>query len=445
MERIEEAQRKLQEAAVEGNVTSLLALLQEDKLVLDRCAVTCASEMPLHIAAMLGHLEFTREILCRKPELVKELDFHRSSPLHLATAKGQLEVVKALLSVNADMCLAKDRNGWSPLHIAVIKDRIDVLIELVQAKPEAIRTRGQRCVTILHLCVKHHRLDALKLLVETIDDSAFVNSEDDEGLTILHQAVADREIQIINYLITETLIEVNALNANGFTALDIVLARGRRNIEDIDIQNTLLEAGALSSKNMPSTMHGSIAIRANNKNRERKKNWLEERRNALMVVASLIATMAFQAGISPPNGNWQDDLHPISLSHEAGRSIMADKFPDDYAFFVGYNTTSFLASISVILLLISGLPFKWKILMWILMIIMWIAIIATILTYSISLSCLSSRRDESTNAKVGAGAAFYGVMGIVLIGHSIRLIRKIVKYARRSRARRSVAISHANI
>lgn len=168
-----------------------------------------------------------------------------------------------------------------------------------------------------------------------------------------------------------------------------------------------------------------------------------------MVVASLIATMAFQAGISPPNGNWQEDLQqPLSQSHEAGRSIMADKMPDDFAFFVGYNTTSFLASISVIILLISGLPFKWRIFTWILMIIMWIAVIATIWTYYISISCLSSRRGESTTAKAGAGVVFYGVMGIVLIGHSIRLIRKIVTFARRSRARRfsrSTTITHANI
>jgi hypothetical protein len=234
-----------------------------------------------------------------------------------------------------------------------------------------------------------------------------------------------------------------------------VLAQGRRNIKDIDIQNTLREGRAISSKDMPSTMHGLDAIRPNNsttlneRNCWRKKNWLEERRNALMVVASLIATMAFQAGINPPNGNWQEDRQqPPSQSHEAGRSIMADKMPDDFAFFVGYNTTSFLASISVIILLISGLPFKWRIFTWILMIIMWIAVIATIWTYYISISCLSSRRGESTTAKAGAAVVFYGVMSIVLIGHSIRLIRKIVTFARRSRARRfsrSTTITHANI
>ncbi|KAF9680971.1 hypothetical protein SADUNF_Sadunf06G0177000 [Salix dunnii] len=453
---MEEMQRKLQEAAAEGNVTTLLILLQEDKLVLDRCGVTCPAETPLHIAAMLGHLGFTREILCRKPEWVKELDLRRSSPLQLATANGHLEVVKALLLVDADICLVKDRNGWNPLHVAVIKGRFDVLKELVQAKPDAIRTRGQRGETILHLCVKHCQLEALKFLVGIASaDTEFVNSGDDDGFTVLHLAVADREIEALNYLISESPIQVNALNANGFTALDIVLAQGRRNIKDAEIQNTLREAGAISSKDMSSTMHGLEAIRSHKsttlrkRNSWRKKNWLEERRNTLMVVASLIATMAFQAGISPPIGNWQEDKQEsLSGSHEAGRSIMADKMPDEFAFFVGYNTTSFLASISVIILLISGIPFKWRFFMWILMIIMWIAILATTRTYIISISCLSSRQNERSSAEAGFLVAFYSVAGIVLTGYSTRLIRKIVTLARRSRARRfsrSPTITPANI
>lgn len=149
---MEEMQRRLGEAAVEGNVIALLKLLEEDKPVLDGCAPDCFTETPLHISAMLGHLEFTRKILCRKPEFAKELDFLGSSPLHLATANGHLEVARALLSVNPDMCFAQNRDGRNPLHIAVIKGRVDVLKELVQNKPEAVLHRTARGETVqLHL------------------------------------------------------------------------------------------------------------------------------------------------------------------------------------------------------------------------------------------------------------------------------------------------------
>ena len=184
--------RKLYEAAMEGNVSFLLILLQEDSLVLDRFIAGHYAETPLHIAAMLGHLEFTRQILSRKPELAQELNSHSSSPLHLASANGHLEVVKELLLVNQDICLARDRKGKTSLHIAVLKGRVEVLKELVQARPNSILLRTGRGETILHLCVKHYQLDALKFLVETINDNNFVNLKDNDGLTVLHLAVTDR-------------------------------------------------------------------------------------------------------------------------------------------------------------------------------------------------------------------------------------------------------------
>lgn len=40
---------------------------------------------------------------------------------------------------------------------------------------------------------------------------------------------------------------------------------------------------------------------------EQYNDWLTDKQNILMVVAVLLATMAFQAGMNPPGGVWQDD------------------------------------------------------------------------------------------------------------------------------------------
>lgn len=47
----------------EGIVNALKKLLQEDPLILDGIIVNCLSETPLHIAVMLGKLDFVKEIL----------------------------------------------------------------------------------------------------------------------------------------------------------------------------------------------------------------------------------------------------------------------------------------------------------------------------------------------------------------------------------------------
>ena len=189
-------EKRLYEAAVKGNVSSLLNLLQDDGLLLDRFTTGHYPETPLHVASMLGHLEFLDEVLSRKPELARELDSRKSSPLHLAAAKGYLEIVKRLLKVNPDMCLVCDVDGWNPLHIAAIKGNMDALRVLVEARPWAARLVMDGGDTILHGCVRYNQLEAMKLLVERVSDHEFVNCKNFDGNSILHLAVADKQTEV---------------------------------------------------------------------------------------------------------------------------------------------------------------------------------------------------------------------------------------------------------
>ncbi|KAL2545080.1 hypothetical protein Fot_14313 [Forsythia ovata] len=106
-----------------------------------------------------------------------------------------------------------------------------------------------------------------------------------------------------------------------------------------------------------------------------------------MVVASLIATMAFQVVVNPPSEVWKDTITPDSQSnpatdiHYAGYSILAHNYPTAYVLILIANTTGFIASLSIILLIMSGLPIWRRIFMSILMVITWIAITALQLTY----------------------------------------------------------------
>eukprot|EP00261_Vitis_vinifera_P033543 XP_019074786.1 PREDICTED: ankyrin-3-like isoform X4 [Vitis vinifera] len=321
----ERMEQMLYEAAAQGSVTSLYELLLKDPLIIDRVMLNY-TETPLHIAALLGHADFAKEILLQKPELAAELDYRRSSPLHLAAAKGYIEIVKELLFVNPEMCLACDRDGRNPVHLAAMRGHVHVLKELVQAKPHATWAALPRGETILHLCVKHNQLEALKLLVETADAHEIMSAKDDNGFTILHLAVADKQLETINYLLSSTSIEVNAVNLNGCTASDI-LAQSRRDVQDMEISELLRHVGAAKAKNISFSAYefGSSRTRgmssdADDQNRvpcpigkncnefnKKKDDWLDKQQSALMVVASLIATMAFQAGVSPPGDVWGDN------------------------------------------------------------------------------------------------------------------------------------------
>ena len=91
---------RLEEASHAGDVNLLKELLKEDKLLLEKVTGrTSGRDNPLHIAAMLGHADFVREVIHHKPELAKELNGQGLSPLHLAATHGHVTVVKELLNV----------------------------------------------------------------------------------------------------------------------------------------------------------------------------------------------------------------------------------------------------------------------------------------------------------------------------------------------------------
>ncbi|XP_059639407.1 ankyrin repeat-containing protein BDA1-like [Cornus florida] len=288
------------------------------------------NENPLHVAAMVGHVHFVEEILARNPDLDGELNSQGSSPFHLASANGHVEIVKTLLSVNPGMCLARDRDGRNPLHLAAIKGRVGVLKELVHARPNAARATlpDQQGATILHACVQHNQLEALKLLLETINDYEFSNSKDENDNTILHLAVAINK--------SSGQIEVNAINANGLMALDI-LAQSRRDVKDFDIQNSLHEAGASRARpNGSRNEHFNLG------------KFMAEIRSGLIVLPSVILTLTFQFGVNPPGGFWQDD----SLEHNAGEVIMAYNSPRSYRYIYCANMISFLTSMGAMIVLV---------------------------------------------------------------------------------------------
>ena len=255
---------------------------------------------------------------------------------------------------------------------------------------------------------------------------------------------------------------MNCQNEDGFTALDL-LSQNERDVKEKEIFESLRRMGAIHAKDKPlsnrqlktvrtkiltslSTSNQTNAVSKPKKSKDRKRfvnrnaDWVERKRNTLMLVASLLVTMAFQAGVNPPAGVWQDTSPSDSSTasddsnHYAGFSIMADNYPELYISFIIYNTVGFLASLSIILLLISGLPLRRRFFMWVLMVIMWVAITAMALTYLASVSVLTPKDAYSSQRMKIITAVllvWIGLMLLLLLGHTIRLIIRLIKYLRK--------------
>ncbi|RVW50792.1 hypothetical protein CK203_076879 [Vitis vinifera] len=161
--------------ARDGSIEALLKLLESDPLILERVATTTA-DTPLHVAVVLGHFcKGTPQAQSHCGEICEELNQHGYSPIHLAAASGHVNVVEMLLGISRELCYLRDRGGLKRSNNLVI-----------------------------------------------------TNWKDKEGNTLLDLAAARRNHQVIELLLncndgSAGVLEVNATNKIGLTALDIFL------------------------------------------------------------------------------------------------------------------------------------------------------------------------------------------------------------------------------
>lgn len=262
---------------------------------------------PLHIAAMRGDIKFAKQILSLRPDLALKQDLNGFTPLHLASARFSIKMVQLLLRGNRgiDACIVQDQHGRTPLHLAAMQDRVRNMKVLMEECPEAIHLKNDQNETILHFCVKiNTNISTLGLVIKKLVlaqpsdlNHISVNSRDNDGNTILHLAAETGNRKIVDYLLNNNNIRIdtNAVNNNNLKALSM-LSPAQRDELEIGFYDNSLEQRAVKHEHKTNSKDGDI-----------KHKKLKERTNTAMVVATLIAGIAFQAAMNPPGGVWQDD------------------------------------------------------------------------------------------------------------------------------------------
>ncbi|XP_022724318.1 ankyrin repeat-containing protein ITN1-like [Durio zibethinus] len=449
---------QLYEAALSGSLPTLTMLIRNDPQILHRASLSSRPETPLHISALSGHLDFTKDLLTRKPELASRLDSFKCSPLHLASAEGHTEIVKALLGANKEVCLVADEEGRIPLHLAAMRGKVEVIQELVDAQHDSIRQKLNGS-TVLHLCVQFNQLEALKQLVTLVDENQLLDYTDHGGNTILHLAVMLRQLETITFLVSvpEIKAKINVLNRMGLSALDL-LNHYPRDSKSLEIGEILIKAGSRStpiqSQLVPVAVGREIQVETVNSRSftsglkgktksvyqkcksyfKHRSDWVEEMQGTLMLVATLTATISFQVATNPPGGVWQQDYTNTTAGMfncskdygkcVAGTAVLAYVFPGNYLVLTIVAIISFIASLSVVLLAISGLPLKNKLCTWLMTIAMIIAITFVLLTLVGAIVVVTPDHIFSTIAEAldVTEIIWIALVGIVAVFATIRLL-----------------------
>ncbi|WJZ82545.1 hypothetical protein VitviT2T_002296 [Vitis vinifera] len=389
-------------AARDGNVVDLFNLLEADPLILERL-VTASADTPLHVAAMLGHLDFVKEVIKHKSnvvEYVKELNQQGFSPMHLAAAHGHVDVVRRLIEISSELCCLKGRDGMTPLHCASVKGRAETMNLLLSASPLCVLEVTERGETALHIAVKNNQLDALRVLVEWLWRSktlVVINSKDGDGNTVLHLAAARKNHQAIELLLScndgvPEVLEVNAINKKGLTAMDLLMlcpcesgivpaeaerlfrgigaARDRVSDHITSTPRPYHNHNQVSYQKNPLAGHTNIVARSISSRQDTMlgdEYWVTWRnyfkfqfdrdtpsnvREAFLVVAVLIVAVTYQTGQSISTWGQHEASDKFEMIWASRNRILV-------SFYALSNTIGFFVSLDMILVLTSKFPMCW--------------------------------------------------------------------------------------
>ncbi|XP_031259422.1 LOW QUALITY PROTEIN: ankyrin repeat-containing protein BDA1-like [Pistacia vera] len=378
--------RELFEAALTGDVQKLHQLLLRNPLFLQTAALSSAAN-PLHVASAYGHIHFVKEIIRLKPEYAKEVNQDDFSSMHVASANGYVEIVRELIKVDPTLCLLQGRDKKTPLHCAAIKGRGDVISEMLSACPDCAKYVTVQRETALHLAVKNNQFEGIRVLLDWIRDmkkESILNMKDEQGNTVLHlRKVEKSNVQVMELLFGNgvtgpQLLEVNATDQSVLTALDVLLIFPSK-AGDREIKEILRSARAMRKIDIipSSTNDNQIFVNTpattegHGRPLQQRPTDLEdyfkfkkdrdspgEARNALLIIAVLVATATFQAGMNPPGGVWQDNGTSINNKNKVGSSILGSVNAVTYGIFMASNSIGFALSLHMIYILTHNFPLQ---------------------------------------------------------------------------------------
>lgn len=190
-----------------------------------------------------GDIDAVSKLLSLDSTLANCRDGDGATPLLIAGYKNQGQIVQILIDSKANI---DDRwNGFTPLAQTIICGKSAPAKVFIEngAQLEDINGSGQ---SALHLAAQKGLNDIVVLLVKNKGMSVNLQTQNEFGVTPLHDAALEGQLQTVKLLV-ELGADVNKLSKDGCTALDDAVGNNHKEIEAF-----LRTQGALKSTELHS-------------------------------------------------------------------------------------------------------------------------------------------------------------------------------------------------
>ncbi|XP_067661057.1 ankyrin repeat domain-containing protein 50-like [Haliotis asinina] len=180
----------------------------------------------LHFACDKGHVKVVEYVLSLHKVDINSRGRWKKTPLLTAGHNGHREVVELLLRNGANLAL-RDASGDNILHYICWEGYVDFVKYVLSLHRVDINQKGWKERTpLLSAAFKGHK-DVVELLVQ---NGADLSVKDYAGDNILHYISREGNVEIVKYVLSLDIVDINAVNDKGKSAAAIATSKGRREV-----------------------------------------------------------------------------------------------------------------------------------------------------------------------------------------------------------------------
>ncbi|CAL4911340.1 unnamed protein product [Urochloa decumbens] len=269
----------------------------------------------LHLAVLGRHIRIVEVLLEKRPELIDLTDSGGNNALHYAAQRNNAGAVKILLNERMDLAYKRNHEQQSPLHVAVHYGSTEAITALLRCCPDVAEMADNNGHNAFHASVISGRTNALRCLLRCVRPKEILNHVDKNGNTPLHLAASMSHINSALLLLYDRRIDPCILNRDGQTARSLLEIKGEMDTYEWYLWKQLKRQEAIRCRNqrIPPVTFGRAA-------RASVQEALKQSVGTQLVIATLVATVAFAATFTMPGGYSQTDGTAIH-SHRAAFKV----------------------------------------------------------------------------------------------------------------------------
>ncbi|XP_048250455.1 ankyrin repeat domain-containing protein 50-like isoform X2 [Haliotis rufescens] len=183
----------------------------------------------LHMACLGGHVDIVKYVLSQQDADMNGRGQYGRTPLMMAAVKGHRQVFDLLVRKGADVSLVDD-DGNNILHMACHGGHVGMLKHVLSQKVADINSKGKYGWTpVMKAARKGHR----QMFDILVGGGADVSLVDDNGSNILHVACLGGHMDMVKYVLSQKVADINRRGQYGRTPVMMAAEKGHREVFDL--------------------------------------------------------------------------------------------------------------------------------------------------------------------------------------------------------------------